>query len=70
MERLEGNISRIDINKQTNKHQYKIFNFNTNIYINRSGDNEISFLQKTQTIIIEIFTFFIDTEQLVYETGL
>ena len=35
----------------------------------RTGDNDITFLQKTQEIIIEIFTYFIDSEQLVYETG-
>lgn len=35
----------------------------------RSDDCELPFLRKIQRIIIKIFTFFIDSELRVYETG-
>jgi hypothetical protein len=35
----------------------------------RSGDNDIPFLRKIHLIVIQIFTFFVDSELNVYETG-
>lgn len=38
-------------------------------YASRSGDNDVPFVLKVQTIMIQVFTFFVDAELLVYEIG-